>query len=64
MELCSGGDLFKMMKMAPYPLPVSFVATIMKQIVSGIQKIHEKGIIHRDLKTENIFIAAFPTTPE
>ena len=56
MELCSGGDLFKMMKMAPYDLPIHFVHTIMEQVIQGVSKIHEEGLIHRDLKTENIFV--------
>ena len=49
--------------MAPYDLPIHFVNTIMEQIVQGVNKIHEEGLIHRDLKTENIFILEFPKTP-
>jgi eukaryotic-like serine/threonine-protein kinase len=38
------------------PLPIKEVVNISIQIASGLQKAHEKGIIHRDLKLENIFI--------
>ncbi len=38
------------------PLPLKDVVNYTIQIVSGIQKAHEKGVIHRDLKPANIFI--------
>lgn len=60
MELCPGGDLYKMLKMSPIDLPTHFISAIIRQIVQGLAEIHEKGIIHRDLKTENIFILKFP----
>ena len=37
-------------------LSLKDVANYAIQIVSGIQKAHEKGVIHRDLKPANIFI--------
>lgn len=61
MELCPGGDLYKMLKLSPGDLPSGFITCIMKQIVDGLNEIHEKGLIHRDMKTENIFIAKIPT---
>lgn len=60
MELCPGGDLYKMLKMSPINLPTKFVNCIINQIVLGLKEIHEKNIVHRDLKTENIFIQKFP----
>lgn len=30
----------------------------------GLSKIHGKNMIHRDLKTENIFVSSFPKSPQ
>jgi serine/threonine protein kinase len=37
-------------------LPEKAMVYILKEILLGLVHIHSKGIIHRDLKTENIFI--------
>jgi serine/threonine protein kinase len=51
MELCAGGDLYKMLKFSPGDLPTNFICTIIRQIAKGIDEIHQNKIIHRDLKT-------------
>jgi serine/threonine protein kinase len=51
MELCPGGDLYKMLKRSPLDLPLKFVNKLIKQIAHGLKEIHEKQIIHRDMKT-------------
>lgn len=38
------------------PMPLSEVMAIAKQIVCGLAKAHQVGIIHRDIKPANIFI--------
>lgn len=63
MELCPGGDLYKMIKMSPANLPTNFVTSIMLQVARGLQQIHDQNIVHRDMKTENIFIIKFPQSP-
>lgn len=42
MELCPGGDLYKMLKRSPNDLPCKFVNAIMKQITHGMKEIHDK----------------------
>eukprot|EP00026_Physarum_polycephalum_P006049 Phypoly_transcript_06089.p1 GENE.Phypoly_transcript_06089~~Phypoly_transcript_06089.p1 ORF type:complete len:600 (+),score=105.67 Phypoly_transcript_06089:248-1801(+) len=38
-------------------LPRDFVIEWMRQLCSGVQAIHNAKIVHRDLKSENVFIA-------
>lgn len=58
MEYCKGGDLFGFIeKRGPcsksdYPLYLKLV----KDIASGLQAIHKKNFIHRDIKPGNIFL--------
>ncbi|KAL7543585.1 hypothetical protein ACHAXR_012878 [Thalassiosira sp. AJA248-18] len=49
MELCSGGDLYTR---APYM--ESTAASLVSQICSAISHMHKNGVVHRDLKLENI----------
>eukprot|EP00929_Paragymnodinium_shiwhaense_P023090 TRINITY_DN14541_c0_g3_i3.p1 TRINITY_DN14541_c0_g3~~TRINITY_DN14541_c0_g3_i3.p1 ORF type:complete len:1093 (-),score=272.98 TRINITY_DN14541_c0_g3_i3:141-3419(-) len=57
-ELCEGGDLFSRIthhyERLKKPMTESHVAFMMQQILSATQYCHEKGIIHRDMKPENI----------
>ena len=60
MEYCNGGDLsscLKKYKNAHHrPFPEYIVQYIMRQVVEGINFIHSKKIIHRDLKLDNILV--------
>ncbi|KAL7456726.1 hypothetical protein ACHAWC_008211, partial [Mediolabrus comicus] len=49
MEFCSGGDLYSRV-----PYVESQAARIITQICSAINHMHSNGIIHRDIKMENI----------
>ena len=53
MEYCSGGDLLGLLG---EPSPVELVAWISRQFLSGIQAAHEKYVIHRDLKPQNLLL--------
>ena len=60
MEYCSGNSLLTCLKrhiqMYKRPLTEVIIQQIMRQIVNGLKYLHENNIIHRDLKTENIFV--------
>ena len=55
-ELCTGGELLK--KMQTTQLKEKDIAKIFNQIMSAVAYCHEKGIVHRDLKLENILFAS------
>lgn len=55
LELCRGGDLLHYVRRRRR-IDEDVAKVIFKQIVLGIQYIHSKNIIHRDIKLENILI--------
>ena len=54
MELLEGKTLKE--RIGSKPLPVSEVLDFGRQIAAGLDAAHSKGIIHRDIKPDNIFI--------
>ena len=55
MEYCQGGDLFRKITEVT-KFEESQAAEIMSQILSGVNYLHSKGILHRDLKLANILL--------
>ena len=59
-EYCNGGtlsdNLTMYQKLHKNPLPEKIVIYLMKQIADAIFYLHEKSIINRDLKMENILL--------
>ncbi|XP_041118018.1 myosin light chain kinase, smooth muscle-like isoform X1 [Polyodon spathula] len=54
MEIISGGELFERIIDEDFELTEREVIKYMKQITDGVQFIHQQGIVHLDLKPENI----------
>ncbi|KAA6398708.1 MAG: hypothetical protein EZS28_005763 [Streblomastix strix] len=47
-------------KQPQIPLPSYTLRALMKQILEGIKFIHEVGLIHRDIKCDNILLHSPP----
>lgn len=56
LELCRGGDLFSVIETYG-KLPENSVRRIFLQLLDAVRAMHAVGIVHRDLKLENILLA-------
>jgi len=66
METCQGGDLGHVMKhLGPMDAGTyeSFIATILQHTLSAVAYCHQKGVVHKDLKPENIMLLTPADTP-
>ena len=52
----SGQDLFDYVDLAPTGLTVADSRSILLQIVDGVAFLHSHGIVHRDIKDENVIL--------
>ena len=57
MELLRGEDLAGLIARAPAGLDAGFVVDTMLAVCAGVFAAHETGVVHRDLKPQNIFLA-------
>jgi serine/threonine protein kinase len=58
LELAEGDTLEKVMK--PGPMSPDRAIPILAQIADGLGAIHEKGIVHRDIKPQNVVLTPTP----
>ena len=52
----SGNTLFTHLHLRKDKFPMNKILIIAQQIAQGMGYLHHKGIIHKDLKTKNIFL--------
>lgn len=55
-EYFEGTPLKKLITKAKEPLPTNLAIQIFEQILKAVEYAHQKNIVHKDLKTENILI--------
>jgi serine/threonine protein kinase len=61
MEFCERGDLASLMensRASRQPLPQTVIVRWMCELCAGLAFLHGQGVIHRDIKPPNIFIAS------
>lgn len=57
-ELVAGGDLFSYIEYKQGKIPSIESAVIMRQILKGVEYLHDQDIVHRDLKPDNILMTS------
>lgn len=55
LEMCSGGDLLNYVRKRRR-LKEDCAKYMFKQLIDGLQSIHSKNIVHRDIKLDNILL--------
>ncbi|XP_048738713.1 serine/threonine-protein kinase Nek4-like isoform X2 [Ostrea edulis] len=58
MEYCAGGSLYQYLRERNTGLDENEFKTYLEQILNGVQYLHSKDILHRDLKTKNILLTS------
>ncbi len=56
MEFVEGEDLDKRIEQSPLKIPEAL--DIAQQIAKGLEAAHEKGVVHRDIKPQNVMVAS------
>lgn len=63
MEHCPGGSVADYMEAQDGKLTPAVALPIMRQALQGLAFVHQKSVVHRDLKPHNILLAGTPAAP-
>jgi NIMA (never in mitosis gene a)-related kinase len=62
MEYCPGGDVAAVIRQRRgVPIPETQILNWFQQLASALDYLHKRKILHRDIKTGNIFVTANPS---
>jgi MAP/microtubule affinity-regulating kinase len=53
---CGAGSLADLLRAAPRGLPPALAGPLGRQTAKGLRYLHERGLVHRDVKLENVLV--------
>lgn len=60
-EFCDGGDLLNLQSKQPNKVfSMKDAVKILSQVILGLEHVHRKGYLHRDIKLQNILVKKGP----
>ena len=58
LEYCDGGSIYQYIKQRRAPFSKNVILSYLRQIASGLEYVHKRGIVHGDFKSDNLMLTA------